>query len=98
MLSYLAAALPSRTSAAARLLALQCALRSTVDGEVNIPVGLIRGMRLPSEVSAFTELETAGWLRSATRPVHRAGFSVELLDIAVRTQAPARADRARAAN
>lgn len=98
MLSYLAAALPAQTSAPARLLALQCALRSTAAGDVNIPAGLIRGMRLPSEVAAFTELEAAGWLRSPTRPAHRAGFSVELLDMAVRMQAPARADRARAAD
>ncbi|KPC86924.1 hypothetical protein ADL35_09505, partial [Streptomyces sp. NRRL WC-3753] len=83
MLSYLAAALPARTSATARLLALQCALRSTVAGDVTIPAGLIRGMRLPSEPSAFTELEAAGWLRSPTRPTQRAGFSVELLDTAV---------------
>ncbi|MGK3094537.1 hypothetical protein ACG93S_32445 [Streptomyces sp. WAC01490] len=98
MLSYLAAALPSRTSAAARLLALQCALRSTVAGEVNVPAGLIRGMRIASEPSAFTELEAAGWLRSPSGPTQHAGFSVELLDTAVRMQAPTRADRARAAN
>ncbi|WP_435286179.1 hypothetical protein [Streptomyces bacillaris] len=97
MLSYLAAALPARTSAAARLLALQCALRSTTAGKVNIPAGLIRGMRIASEPSAFTELEAAGWLRYPTGPTH-AGVSVELLDTAVRMQAPARADRARAAN
>ncbi|WP_262388131.1 hypothetical protein [Streptomyces parvus] len=97
MLSYLAAALPARTSAAARLLALQCALRSTSAGKVNIPAGLIRGMRIGSEPSAFTELEAAGWLRSPSGPT-QAGISVELLDTAVRMQAPARADRARAAN
>ncbi|MFJ6889655.1 hypothetical protein ACIQRC_33065 [Streptomyces californicus] len=97
MLSYLAAALPARTSAAARLLALQCALRSTTAGEVNIPAGLIRGMRIASGPSAFAELEAAGWLRSPAGPA-RAGISVELLDTAVRMQVPARADRARAAN
>ncbi|MFT9786467.1 hypothetical protein [Streptomyces rhizosphaericola] len=97
MLSYLAAALPARTSAAARLLALQCALRSTTAGKVNIPAGLIRGMRIASEPSAFTELEAACWLRSPTGPA-QAGISVELLDTAVRMQAPARADRARAGN
>lgn len=97
MLSYLAAALPARTSAPARLLALQCALRSTTAGKVNIPTGLLRGMRIASEPSAFTELEAAGWLRPPTGPTH-AGVSMELLDTAVRMQAPARADRARAAN
>ncbi|WP_258043483.1 hypothetical protein [Streptomyces sp. B226SN101] len=97
MLSYLAAALPARTSAAARLLALQCALRSTTTGKVNIPAGLIRGMRIASEPSAFTELEAAGWLHSPTGLTH-AGISVELLDTAVRMQAPTRTDRARAAN
>ncbi len=97
MLSYLAAALPAPASAAARLLALQCALRSTTAGKVNIPAGLIRGMRIASEPSAFTELEAAGWLRSPSGPTHT-GISVELLDTAVRMQAPARADRARAAN
>ncbi|MEU5331297.1 hypothetical protein [Streptomyces parvus] len=97
MLSYLAAALPAPASAAARLLALQCALRSTTAGKVNIPAGLIRGMRIASEPSALTELEAAGWLRSPSGPT-RTGISVELLDTAVRMQAPARADRARAAN
>lgn len=73
---------------------------------MNIPAGLIRDMRLPSEVAAFTELEAASRLRSPTRPACLQAFPWNFgelaagtpLDIAVRMQAPARADRARSAN
>ncbi|MFE6682562.1 hypothetical protein [Streptomyces sp. NPDC057729] len=99
MLSYLAAALPPQTTAAARLLALQCALRSAASGRVHIPTGLIRGMQLGPGNGPFTELEDARWLHSLTLPRSgREGFTAQLLDVAVRTQAPARKDRARAAD
>ncbi|MFD9744718.1 hypothetical protein ACFWX5_14395 [[Kitasatospora] papulosa] len=99
MLSYLAAALPAQTTAAARLLALQCALRSTAAGMVRLPAGLVRGMRLNSGTAPFAELEDARWLYSPVRPTTgREGLTVQLLDVAVRMQAPARRDRARAAD
>lgn len=46
MLSYLAAALPSHTGAAARLLAVQCALRMDSEGKVRLPAGVMRSLRL----------------------------------------------------
>ncbi|MFJ2110310.1 hypothetical protein ACIOHH_37870, partial [Streptomyces microflavus] len=98
MLSYLAAALPAQTSAPARLLALQCALRSTAAGDVNIPAGLIRGMQLGPGTTVLDELREAQWLHAfAPRPGSE-GFTAHLLDAALRTQAPARGDRARAAD
>ncbi|MFF2411451.1 hypothetical protein [Streptomyces sp. NPDC058092] len=100
MLSYLAADLPTQTTAAARLLALQCALRSNAAGYVHIPTGLLRGMRLDFHATApHEELQDAHWLHSPAHPcTGRAGFTAQLLDAAVRTQAPARHDRARAAD
>ncbi|MFJ1551197.1 hypothetical protein [Streptomyces sp. NPDC088246] len=99
MLSYLAAALPTQTTAAGRLLAVQCALRSTATGHVRIPTGLLRGMRLDFHTTTpHEELEDARWLYSPTRPGTGRGFTAQLLDAAVRTQAPARSDRARAAD
>ncbi|MFE1521673.1 hypothetical protein ACFW9I_33475 [[Kitasatospora] papulosa] len=99
MLSYLAAALPPEASPAARLLALQCALRSTAAGTVRLPAGLVRGMGVGSCATAYGELEEAHWLYSPTTPqTGREGFTAQLLDLALRTQAPARRDRARAAD
>lgn len=99
MLSYLASALPPQTTAASRLLALQCALRSTASGCAWIPAGLVRGMRLNAGPAPFAELEDARWLHRSTRhTTAREGFSVQLLDIAMRMQAPARRDRARTAD
>ncbi|MFF9078773.1 hypothetical protein ACF1BR_03700 [Streptomyces rubiginosohelvolus] len=99
MLSYLAAALPAHTSAPARLLALQCALRSTAAGDVSIPAGLIRGMRLGRGATALAELQDARWLYSPTPPGGRGGgFTAQLLDAAVRMQTPTVKDRARAAD
>ncbi|MFE3384747.1 hypothetical protein [Streptomyces anulatus] len=99
MLSYLAAALPAHTSPPARLLALQCALRSTGEGEVNIPTGLLRGMRLGRDTAALTELQEARWLYSSALPDRRSGgFAAQLLDVSVRMQAPTVRDRSRAAD
>lgn len=99
MLSYLAAALPSGVSPAARLLALQCSLRSTAAGNVRLPAGLVRGMGIGSCATTYRELEEAHWLYSPTAPeAGREGFTAQLLDLALRTQAPARKDRARAAD
>lgn len=67
MLSYLATSLPQGLGADARVLALQCALRSTPSGVVLVPSGLMRGMALPRLGPAWGELVAAGWLR-LTRP------------------------------
>lgn len=101
MLSYLAAALPSEVGAAARLLALQCALRATVSGRLWMPAGLLRGLRMNRHSSLWQEPEQSGWLtRLATNPpwAKQRGFAVQLLDAAVLTQAPGRRDRAHAAD
>lgn len=99
MLSYLAAALPSGVSPAARLLALQCSLRSTPAGNVRLPAGLVRGMGIGSCTTTYRELEEVHWLHSPTAPeAGREGFTAQLLDPVLRTQAPARKDRARAAD
>ncbi|WP_334666398.1 hypothetical protein [Streptomyces cyaneofuscatus] len=99
MLSYLAAALPAQTSAPARRLALQCALRSSAAGKVSIPTGLVRGMRLGRGATALDELQEVQWLRTTAPPQPGSeGFTAQLLDAGLRTQAPARGDRAGAAD
>ncbi|GAA0684040.1 hypothetical protein GCM10009536_13710 [Streptomyces thermocarboxydus] len=62
MLTYLATALPRFSSPAARLLALQCALRADRHGQIRLPHGFLRGMRLHGRVELWLELEHAGWL------------------------------------
>ncbi|MFE9400095.1 hypothetical protein [Streptomyces flavidovirens] len=101
MLNYLAVALPPETSATARLLAVQCALRTTASAHVYIPAGLLRGMRLSSSRAPLEELEDTRWLHSPTGEPsdhYRQGLTARILDATVRTQAPARRDRARAAD
>ena len=100
MLSYLGVALPADVSASARLLALQCALRSTSRGHVRVPAGLVRGMRLGPAARPPQELEDAGWLLTfaGPPPTGRKGFSAQLLDATVYSQAPGRQARAYAAD
>ncbi|MFC9337434.1 hypothetical protein ACFT0G_03210 [Streptomyces sp. NPDC057020] len=62
MLSFLASSL-APCSPQARLLALQCTLRSTPPGRVRIPAGLIRAMALPQAAAAWQELEDIRWFR-----------------------------------
>lgn len=94
MLTYLSAALPQFTSPAARLLALQCALRAGTGGYVRLPAGLLRGMRLGGRSELWEELEHADWLRrTAGRHPHVEAW---LLDAALLSQQDGRA-RARAA-
>ncbi|MET7639845.1 hypothetical protein [Streptomyces sp. NPDC005438] len=93
MLTYLATALPRFCSPAARLLALQCALRTNGRGEVHLPHGLLRGMRLHQRADLWDELEYAHWLHRGAGPFMRAC----LLDAAMRAQ-PDRPRRARAAH
>lgn len=96
MLTYLAAALPRFVSPAARLLALQCALRVNSRGQVRIPAGLLRGMRLHGRKELWAELEYADLLRTSS-PGSSAS-EVQLLDAALLDQAPGRAARRRAAH
>lgn len=95
MLTYLAAALPRFTSPAARLLALQCALRADAGAYVRLPGGLLRGMRLCGRGELWEELEHAGWLRCRTGG--HPHVEAQLLDAAVLAQRAGRRMRARAA-
>ncbi len=63
MLSYLAASLPQSVSPRGRILALQCVLRADPDGHLQLPCGLVRGMRLPQPETARQELTDSGWIR-----------------------------------
>ncbi|WP_254594765.1 hypothetical protein [Streptomyces sp. 8P21H-1] len=96
MLNYLAAALPESTTAAARLLALQCALRMDATMHVQLARGMLRGQRLDSP-DLWRELERTRWLRNnpwnATNKIR-----AELLDTPLLDQAPARRDRTQAAD
>ncbi|MFG2320578.1 hypothetical protein [Streptomyces tendae] len=95
MLTYLATALPRFSSPAARLLALQCALRADRHGQIRLPHGFLRGMRLHGRAELWLELEHAGWLH---RPSRRCSpVQAQLLDAAVLHQAPGRTGRVRAA-
>ncbi|WP_107487283.1 hypothetical protein [Streptomyces sp. MOE7] len=100
MLSYLAAALPAEVDAAARLLALQCALRATASGRLYLPAGLLRSVRLDQQSSLWQVLEQTGWLVRLPAGVLGApcGVTAQLLDGAVLSQAPSRQDRAHAAD
>lgn len=95
MLTYLATALPRYTSPCARLLALQCALRTDRRGRVCLAPGFLRGIRLHGRTELWHELEHASWLRPIA-PKYSA-VEVQLLDAAVLHQAPGRAARLRAA-
>ncbi|MET9904635.1 hypothetical protein [Streptomyces sp. NPDC006446] len=94
MLTYLSAGLPQFTSPAARLLALQCALRADTSGHVRLPAGLLRGMRLHGRNELWEELEHADWLRRAAG--RHPYVEAWLLDAALLSQQDGRA-RARAA-
>ncbi|MGW1673356.1 hypothetical protein [Streptomyces sp. NPDC002324] len=96
MLTYLAAALPQFTSPGARLLALQCALRSDAHGCVQLPGGLLRSMRLRSRSELWEELEHTRWLRRTADKYPRT--QAQLLDAAVLSQQPGSRARARAAH
>lgn len=101
MLSYLAATFPCGTSSEARLLALQCALRTNSHGRTHLPAGLLRGMRLRHDPAPWQELEAAHWLHPLTpadNAAHHHARTVQLLDLAVLTQPPSRTDRHQAAD
>lgn len=68
MLSYLATALPTVTPAAARLIALQCALRVDDSARVRLPLGVLRSLRMDPSPGPWQELEQAGWLRRVPLP------------------------------
>ena len=86
MLTYLAAALPRFSSPAARLLALQCALRADHHGQIRLPHGFLRGMRLHGRVELWLELEHAGWLHRSRR--RYSPIQAQLLDAAVLHRIP----------
>ncbi|KAA0930581.1 hypothetical protein FGF04_29000 [Streptomyces apricus] len=98
--SYLAATLPANTGAAARLIALQCALRMNDSAEVRLPYGLLRSLRLGAASDSWLELAQARWLRALphTPPTDRRMMVVQLLDRGLLSQHPARPDRLRAAD
>ncbi len=100
MLNYLATALPTATPAAARLIALQCALRMDGSAHVRLPLGVLRSLRMTPSPELWRGLEQAGWLRRAPLPP-QAGKPVivaQLLDAGLLAQCPARPDRLSAAD
>lgn len=100
MLNYLASALPAETGPAARMIALQCALRMNDSAQVRLPLGVLRSLRLEPATDSWRELHQAQWL-SRTLPASRsiAGAAVvQLLDVGLFTQCPARPDRLAAAD
>ncbi len=95
-LTYLSSALPRHLSAAARLLAVECALRADQHGRARLPRGLLRSLRLGHRPDLWTELTAAGWSwPSWTAGTHHTAL---LKDAAMRTQPEGRAHRARAAH
>lgn len=83
ILSYLASALPAGTCPEARLLAVQCALRANNHGQVRIPTGLLRGMRLGRTSLPWDELEHHHWLhlvQPSTASLHGGTVTSQLLD------------------
>ena len=96
MLSYLAATLPAGTSPEARLLALQCALRADRQGQVQLPVGLLRGMRLAHTEATWQELKHRQWLDLVPQTLGLAPVAAQLRDPI--THSPGRPDRHRAAD
>lgn len=96
-LSYLSVALPSPTGPQARLLALQCALRTDGFGRTQLPPGLLHGMHLHGEGVWWHELEQSQWLHRP-RPSSGHGATVQLLDATLLSRGPGRRSRARAAD
>ncbi|MEV7031690.1 hypothetical protein AB0N99_15855 [Streptomyces sp. NPDC093272] len=96
MLNYFAAALPAETSAGARMLALQCALRMNISAQVKLSFGVLRSLRLEAAADAWRELRDAGLIR--TLPSDGRAVVVQILDPGLLTQHPARPDRLRAAD
>ncbi|MDC0771761.1 hypothetical protein [Streptomyces sp. HD] len=96
MLTYLGTALPRFTSPAARLLALQCALRADTRGHVRLRAGLLRGMCLRGHRELWQELAHAHWLELPD--FRSAPMQLRLLDATVLDQVPGRRARCRAAH
>lgn len=100
MLSYLSSALPAETGAAARLIALQCALRMNDSAQVRLPLGVLRSLCLEPARDSWRELHQARWLYATPpAPCTNAGaVVVQLLDVGLFAQYPARPDRLVAAD
>ncbi len=100
MLNYLASALPTETSPAARLIALQCALRMNDSAQVRLPLGVLRSLRLEPATDSWRDLHQARWL-CATLPASHSNARavvIQLLDVGLFAQCPARPDRLAAAD
>lgn len=100
MLNYLSSALPAETGPAARLIALQCALRMNDSAQVHLPFGVLRSLRLAPATDSWRELHQARWLQT-TLPASRSNtgtVAAQLLDVGLLTQCPARPDRLDAAD
>ncbi|MFD6906909.1 hypothetical protein ACE1N8_32385 [Streptomyces sp. DSM 116494] len=100
MLSYLAAALPGHIGAAARLLAVQCALRMDSEGQARLRTGVMRSLRLGRDPLPWSELEQSRWLRRTPTATGAADgvVTAQLLDGVLFAQSPARPDRRSAAD
>jgi hypothetical protein len=100
MLNYLAAVLPTETGAAARLIALQCALRMNDSAQVCLPMGVLRSLRIGPAPDPWRELEQSRWLRRTPLPSHEGNRVVraQLFDAGLLAQCPARPDRLNAAD
>jgi hypothetical protein len=95
MLTYLASSLPQSTSPAARLLALQYALRADTLGRSQLPAGLLRGMCVLGRRELWAELTAAHFL--STPPFRKAPGIVQLLDTGAWSNHYGRQARRRAA-
>jgi len=86
--------------AAARLLAVQCALRMDAQGQVRLPAGVLRSLRLARDPLPWSELEQAWWLQRTPPTPGSVGRTVvaQILDDVLFAQRPARPDRRRAAD
>ncbi|MGW0703760.1 hypothetical protein ACWD0A_31530, partial [Streptomyces sp. NPDC002867] len=97
-LASLHACLPEDVGALARLLAVQCTLRAGASGQVALPAGLLRGMRLGSTLTPWCELEDAHWLMRLTASPGRSPGPVWVQLLSHHGPHPARHQRARAAD
>ncbi|TVZ77982.1 hypothetical protein FB157_1366 [Streptomyces sp. BK340] len=95
-LTYLATALHRFTSPAARMLALQCALRADARGHTRLAAGLLRSTRLHGRTEIWEELAHAAWLHSLD--LRSTPVAVQLLDAAILQQVPGRRACCRAAH
>ncbi|WP_405467476.1 hypothetical protein [Streptomyces canus] len=80
----------------ARLLALQCALRADSRGQLRVPHGLLRGLRLYGRTELWQELARAHWLHLPD--LKSAPVEVHLRDATLLEHTPGRRTRCHAAH